>query len=230
MTANDEGAKIVVGSGVTLNDTLRSVYGGILDLTGATIPEAGLNVILYSDDSDPTTYNVSDVLLLPADYYFFVDGKAAYTYFVETEGTVLKHTDHSYTYTDNGDGTHKATCTVCGKVEVDNEPHTIENHVCTACGAMEIVVSFNAGDFEWKTGDKLYFCRVSGDNEWEEYAFTATVAGDGTVTWTPDKTLYWDGTGEHKLVVIYPDTGYVGIHGILMKTNPPSKIFVKTTI
>ena len=116
---------------------------------------------------------------------------------------------HSYTYADNGDGTHDKVCDMCPYVEVDNEPHTIENHVCTACGAMEIVVSFNAGDFEWKTGDKLYFCRVSGDNEWEEYAFTATVAGDGTVTWTPDRTLYWDGTGEHKLVVIYPDTGYV---------------------
>ena len=141
VTADNEGAKIVVGSGVTLNNSLRSVYGGVLDLTNATIPEAGLNVILYSDDSDPTTYNVSDVLLLPEDYYFFVDGKAVYTYSVETEGTVLKHTDHSYTYTDNGDGTHDKACTACGEVEVDNEPHTIENHVCTACGAKEIVVS-----------------------------------------------------------------------------------------
>ena len=119
------------------------------------------------------------------------------------------HSDSAtYTYTDNGDGTHKATCTECGYEET-SRPHTIENHACTDCGAMEIVVSFDAGDFEWKTGDKLSFCRVSGDNEWEEYAFTATVAGDGTVTWTPDRTLYWDGTGEHKLVVIYPDTGYV---------------------
>ena len=119
------------------------------------------------------------------------------------------HSDSAtYTYTDNGDGTHKATCTECGYEET-SRPHTIENHACTDCGAMEIVVSFDAGDYEWKTGDTLYFCRVSGDNEWEEYAFTATVAGDGTVTWTPDRTLYWDGTGEHKLVVIYPDTGYV---------------------
>ena len=140
MTADNEGAKIVVGSGVTLNDTLRSVYGGILDLTGATIPEAGLNVILYSDDSDPTTYNVSDVLLLPADYYFFVDGKAVYTYSGETEGTVLKHAEHNYTYTDNGDGTHDATCTACGAV-VDNEAHSggtatcTEQAECQHCGA-----------------------------------------------------------------------------------------------
>ena len=157
------------------------------------------------------------------------------------EGQAWHSDSATYTYTDNGDGTHKKTCNECGYVEevkeehyvdptttytdngngthsfkcakcdavMDSEPHTIENHVCTACGAMEIVVSFDAGDYEWKTGDTLYFCRVSGDNEWEEYAFTATVAGDGTVTWTPDRTLYWDGTGEHKLVVIYPDTGYV---------------------
>jgi len=69
---------------------------------------------------------------------------------------------------------------------------------------MEIVVSFDADDYEWKTGDELYFCRVSRDNQWEEYCFTATVAEDGTVTWTPDKTLYWDGTGEHRLIVSYP--------------------------
>ena len=127
MTAGNKGAKIVVGSGVTLNNSLRSVDGGVLDLTNATIPEAGLNVILYSDDSDPTTYNVSDVLLLPEDYYFFVDGKAVYTYSVETEGTVLKHTEHSYTYTDNGDGTHDATCSACGKM-VDNEAHTFDQN------------------------------------------------------------------------------------------------------
>ncbi len=146
MTADNEGAKIVVGSGVTLNDTLRSVYGGVLDLTNATIPEAGLNVILYTDDWKSATYNVSDVLLLPEDCYFFVDGKAVYTYSVENEGTVLKHTDHSYTYTDNGDGTHKATCTACGAM-VDNETHTpaenttytdngdgTHSFTCTVCG------------------------------------------------------------------------------------------------
>ena len=126
------------------------------------------------------------------------------------------HASKNYTYTDNGDGTHTKTHE-CGVTVGEPEDHTIENHVCTACGAMEIVVSFNAGDYEWKTGDTLYFCRVSRENEWEEYCFTATVAEDGTVIWTPDKTLYWDGTGEHKLVVKYPgdapwswDRWYVG--------------------
>ncbi len=140
MSANDEGTKIVVGSGVTLNNSLRSAYGGVLELTNATIPEAGLNVILYSDYWDPTTYNVSDVLKLPADYYFFVDGKAVSSYSGETEGTVLKHADHSYTYTDNGDGTHDATCSACGAV-VYNEAHSGGTATCTElakckhCGA-----------------------------------------------------------------------------------------------
>ena len=118
--------------------------------------------------------------------------------FACADGTV----NHDYQYSDNGDGTHKAVCSVCDNLKT--EDHTIENHVCTACGAMEIVVSFDASDYEWKTGDTLYFCRVSRDNEWEEYCFTATVAEDGTVTWTPDKPLYWDGMGEHSLIVSYP--------------------------
>ena len=113
------------------------------------------------------------------------------------------HESDVYAYTDNGDGTH-TKAHECGVAVSEPENHTIVNHICTDCGAMEIVVSFDAGDYEWKTGDTLYFCRVSRDNEWEEYCFTATVAEDGTVTWTPDKPLYWDGTGEHSLIVSYP--------------------------
>ena len=139
MSANYEGSRIVVGSGVTLNNSLRSAYGGVLDLTNATIPEAGLNVILYTDDWKSATYNVSDVLLLPEDYYFFVDGKAVYTYSVETEGTVLKHTEHSYTYTDNGDGTHKYECTICGDNVIEahkgGTATCTEKAECQHCGA-----------------------------------------------------------------------------------------------
>ena len=124
---------------------------------------------------------------------------------VEYDATkaTTNHASENYTYTDNSDGTHTKTHE-CGVAVGEPENHTIENHVCTSCGAMEIVVSFDADDYEWKTGDELYFCRVSRDNQWEEYCFTATVAEDGTVTWTPDKTLYWDGTGEHRLIVSYP--------------------------
>ena len=113
-------------------------------------------------------------------------------------------TNHDYQYSDNGDGTHNFGCTICDDKII--ETHTIVDHVCTDCGAMEIIVNFDADDYEWKTGDELLLCRISRDNEWEEYCFTANVAADGTVTWTPDKTLYWDGTGEHRLIISYPCT------------------------
>ena len=113
------------------------------------------------------------------------------------------HASENYPYTDNGDGTHTKTHE-CGVIVGEPENHTIENHVCTACGAMEIVVSFNAGDYKWETGDQIRLHRWTGDFH-DIYYFTAEVAEDGTVTWTPDKTLYWNGTDEHTLAVSYPN-------------------------
>ncbi len=113
------------------------------------------------------------------------------------------HASDTYTYTDNGDGTHTKTHE-CGVIVGEPENHTIENHVCTACGAMEIVVSFNAGDYKWETGDQIRLHRWTGDFH-DIYYFAAEVAEDGTVTWTPDKTLYWNGTDEHTLAVSYPN-------------------------
>lgn len=69
------------------------------------------------------------------------------------------------------------------------------------------VNTLGTGD-KWENGDELYFCRISGDNEWAEYSLTATVA-DEVTTWTPNNKLYWDDNGEHQLVVSYPVTGYV---------------------
>ena len=92
-------------------------------------------------------------------------------------------------------------------VEVKNpENHTIENHVCTACGAMEIVVSFNAGDYEWKTGDQIKIERIVGYDA-DYYTYTASVDENGITTWTPDKKLYWDGEEEHILAAFYPAAG-----------------------
>ena len=69
------------------------------------------------------------------------------------------------------------------------------------------VNTLGTGD-KWENGDELYFCRISGDNEWAEYSLTATVA-DEVTTWTPDNKLFWDDNGEHKLVVNYPSgTGW----------------------
>ena len=123
----------------------------------------------------------------------------------ESYGELAEHTAEP-TYTDNGDGTHKATYSCCGAV-VDNEAHTIENHVCTGCGAMEIVVSFNAGDYEWKTGDQINFVREVEGIGIDDCVFTATVAEDGTVTWTADKPFCWYGEGEQKLFAA-PNNGW----------------------
>ena len=77
----------------------------------------------------------------------------------------------------------------------------------TADGVQTRVNTLGTGD-KWENGDELYFCRISGDNEWAEYSLTATVA-DEVTTWTPNNKLYWDDNGEHQLVVSYPVTGYV---------------------
>ena len=116
------------------------------------------------------------------------------------------YVDPTTTYTDNGNGTHSFKCAKCDAV-VDSEPHTIENHVCTDCGAMEIVVSFDAGDFEWKTGDQINFAREVEGICIDYCVFTATVAEDGTVTWSADKPFCWYGEGEQKLFAA-PNNGW----------------------
>lgn len=68
--------------------------------------------------------------------------------------------------------------------------------------------SFGTGA-EWEDSDELYLCRVSKDNQWEEYTLTANVA-DGATTWTPSEKLYWDGKDEHKLIVSYPANHDIG--------------------
>ena len=72
----------------------------------------------------------------------------------------------------------------------------------TAGGVLTRVNTLEGGDV-WENGDELYFCRISGDNEWAEYSLTATVADDIT-TWSPSSKLYWDGKGEHRLIVNHP--------------------------
>lgn len=48
-------------------------------------------------------------------------------------------TEHKLTYTDNGDGTHSASC-VCSQEKVENEAHTYGNdHFCVDCEAEEPV-------------------------------------------------------------------------------------------
>ena len=123
--------------------------------------------------------------------------------YTEFKSITLAHTGGEATCT------VQAVCSVCGDSYGELADHTTENDVCTLCGAMEIVVSFDAGDYNWETGDQIKLSRQSTDDYGNpvhtNYCFTATVAEDGTVTWTPDKSLYSDGTGEHTLAVSYPN-------------------------
>ena len=97
--------------------------------------------------------------------------------------------------------------TACSQEE-DFAPQEQEiNLNITAGGIQTRVNTLGTGDV-WENGDELYFCRISGDNEWAEYSLTATV-DDEVTTWTPNNKLYWDDNGEHQLVVSYPVTGYV---------------------
>ena len=72
----------------------------------------------------------------------------------------------------------------------------------TAGGVQTRVNTLEGGDV-WENGDELYFCRISGDNEWTKYSLTATVVNE-VATWTPSDNLFWDGKGEHSLIVNYP--------------------------
>ena len=46
-----------------------------------------------------------------------------------------KHMDNHWTYTDNGNGTHKVTCTDCGTVETEAAGCVYVNGACGACGS-----------------------------------------------------------------------------------------------
>ena len=92
--------------------------------------------------------------------------------------------------------------------EEDFAPQEQEIRVAFTTDAIKTRVNTLEGGDVWENGDELYFCRISGDNEWAEYSLTATVA-DEVTTWTPNNKLYWDDNGEHQLVVSYPVTGYV---------------------
>ncbi len=99
-----------------------------------------------------------------------------------------EHT-HKYTYTDNGDGTHKGVC-ACGKDTIASEAHAWgTDGKCTKCGAVKPSESEE---------DKVESVSITGEATVKMGAtlqFTATVTGTGNVA----KTVTWsveNGTGE----------------------------------
>ena len=65
----------------------------------------------------------------------------------------------------------------CSQEEVAPQDEQEINLNITAGGVQTRVNTLGTDDV-WKNGDELYFCRVSGDNEWAEYSLTVTVANE----------------------------------------------------
>ncbi len=108
----------------------------------------------------------------------------------------------TYTYTDNGDGTHDKVCNECGYVEVDNEAHTYENGKCTAEGC-----GYACTHEEGENG----LCAVCKS--------TSGSCGEN-VTWVYDSTtttLTISGTGAMADYTGYDDTPWYNYHDDITK-------------
>ena len=67
------------------------------------------------------------------------------------------------------------------------------------------VNTLGTGD-KWENGDQVKIERtIKYDSDY--YTYTASVAENGTPTWTLDKKLYWNGEEEHILAAFYPAVG-----------------------
>ena len=86
----------------------------------------------------------------------------------------------------------------------DDTPEVLEQEIRVAftTDAIQTRVNPLEGGNVWENGDELYFCRISND-KWTKYSLTATVVNE-VATWTPSDNLFWDGKGEHSLIVNYP--------------------------
>ena len=91
--------------------------------------------------------------------------------------------------------------TACSQEE-DFAPQEQEIKLNITAGGLQTRVNTLEGGDVWENGDELYFCRISND-KWTKYSLTATVVNE-VATWTPSDNLFWDGKGEHSLIVNYP--------------------------
>ena len=122
----------------------------------------------------------------------------------ETEKDPENHASENNIYVDNADGTHSMKHECCGVAVDESEEHTIENHVCTACGTIEVVWKIT-GDYDWQNGDTISIMVVPEKIlPLYKYKLTAHVADDGTVTWTPDKPIYWVVGSDYEIYATYP--------------------------
>ncbi len=187
--------KVIIGSDVSFNGTLISRNGGVFDLSNVAIPEEGINVEFscYSG----LVCQVGDTLILPDDYYFFVDGKAVYSCSGTTEGTILRHAEHSgEDVEDNWDGTHSFTCSACGQDILEehkdykadytwNEPYEGECYVYLDlyCGICEGYVDSDSGYAQLVASTEAVDCLNPGS---ETYEITFNI---GEQSYTASKTV-----------------------------------------
>jgi hypothetical protein len=72
--------------------------------------------------------------------------------------------------------------------------------------AIQTRVNTLEGGNVWENGDQVKIERtIKYDSDY--YTYTASVAENGTPTWTLDKKLYWNGEEEHILAAFYPAVG-----------------------
>ena len=88
--------------------------------------------------------------------------------------------------------------------EDDFAPQGQEIRVAFTTDAIQTRVNTLGTGDQWETGDRIRLLRWMNDQH-VNYFYTAEVANDGAVTWTPDKKLYWDGKDAHTLVASYPN-------------------------
>ena len=129
---------------VRSNNPMGAVYGSI------TI---SVNDYLYSISQSATATAEMKAL-----------AKALYNYGVSAE--VHNHVangvgEHTYTYIDNGDGTHDKVCTICSNV--NNEAHDYVNGKCV-CGKYEVTIDLSTLNATYVINDNKYYEFIGSGN------------------------------------------------------------------
>ena len=94
----------------------------------------------------------------------------------------------------------------CSQEEVTQPEQGQEIRVAFTTDAIQTRVNtLGTGDV-WENGDQVKIEKtIKYDSDY--YTYTASVAENGTPTWTLDKKLYWNGEEEHILAAFYPAVG-----------------------
>ncbi len=94
----------------------------------------------------------------------------------------------------------------CSQEEVTQTEQGQEIRVAFTTDAIKTRVNPLEGGNVWENGDQVKIERtIKYDSDY--YTYTASVAENGTPTWTLDKKLYWNGEEEHILAAFYPAVG-----------------------